>query len=285
MRHLRVRATLLFLGALLVGARAEAQPIYTAHLGGSDEITTDQLKQILADGSAVVFDARPPLEFAMSHIPGALNVAPKPGVPISVYVSDVAEVARLLNDDRSRPLVVYCNGPFCGKSKRLASELRADGWNVRRYQLGIPAWRALVGLTQIEPDAMALVHKLDRTAVWVDVREPVEFARKTIHGAVNIPRSLVLPVKDTGEIKNAKDDGRLPMNDHNTRIIVFGATAADARYVAEALANEAFHNVMFFAGTFREALAASKGEDDEESAQILGGSSSLPECLVGKCGR
>jgi hypothetical protein len=60
----------------------------------------------------------------------------------------------------------------------------------------------------------------------------------------------VLEGKDVGEVKRAKDDGRLPMEDHNTRIIVIGADAAAARYVAEALAREAFHNVSYFAGPF-----------------------------------
>lgn len=45
----------------------------------------------------------------------------------------------------------------------------------------------------------------------------------------------------------AKDDGRLPMEDHNARIIVFGSNAADARAVADAIAGEAFHNVSFVA--------------------------------------
>ena len=46
------------------------------------------------------------------------------------------------------------------------------------------------------------------------------------------------------------------MNDHNTRIIVVGSNAVDARYVAEALAREAFHNVAFYRGSVSEALAA-----------------------------
>jgi hypothetical protein len=29
------------------------------------------------------------------------------------------------------------------------------------------------------------------------------------------------PGKDTGEVKTAKDDGRLPMEDHNTCVVVF----------------------------------------------------------------
>ena len=58
------------------------------------EVSTEELRRILADGSATVFDARPHLEFAISHIPGALNVAPKAGVPMSLYVSDTAEIGR-----------------------------------------------------------------------------------------------------------------------------------------------------------------------------------------------
>jgi hypothetical protein len=48
------------------------------------------------------------------------------------------------------------------------------------------------------------------------------------------------------------------MNDHNTRIVVLGSNAADARYVAEALAREAFHNVAFYRGSVAEALAATR---------------------------
>jgi rhodanese-related sulfurtransferase len=266
----RLRPLLLTaVATLLLATSASAQSVYQATLNEANpqtfEISTNELQQILSANSANVFDARPHLEFSISHIPGALNVAAKPGVPLSVYVSDVAEIARVLHEDRDAPIVLYCNGPFCGKSKRLAAELLADNFtNVRRYQLGIPTWRALVGLTQIEADGIAYVYKADRTAVWVDVREPADYAAKTIHGAVNIPRSLVLPGKDVGEIKLAKDDGRLPIEDHNTRIIVFGASTNDARYVTQAIANEAFHNVSFFDGNFESALAAAKGKTDQE---------------------
>jgi rhodanese-related sulfurtransferase len=266
----RLRPLVLTAVATLVTATCvSAQSVYQATLNETNpqtlEISTTELQQILSTKSATVFDARPHLEFSISHIPGALNVAAKPGVPLSVYVSDVAEIARVLHDDRGAPIVLYCNGPFCGKSKRLATELLADHFtNVRRYQLGIPTWRALVGLTQIEADGMSYVFKADRTAVWVDVRGPADYAVKTIHGAVNIPRSLVLPGKDVGEIKLAKDDGRLPIQDHNTRIIVLGASTNDARYVAQAIANEAFHNVSFFDGNFESALAATKGTINQE---------------------
>jgi rhodanese-related sulfurtransferase len=46
------------------------------------------------------------------------------------------------------------------------------------------------------------------------------------------------------------------MTDHNTRIVVVGSNPADARFVAEALAREAFDNVAFYRGTVQDVLAA-----------------------------
>jgi len=213
------------------------------------EISTEELRKILAEQSATVFDARPFNEYAVSHIPGAVNVAAKPGVSISLYVSDVAEIGRVVRDNKAATIVLYCNGPFCGKSKRLAEELLTAGHtNVRRYQLGIPVWRALGGVTEIEAEGVQYVSEKDQTAVWIDARDPEEFTANPIPNSRNLPRSGVKSGKDVGEVKKAKDDGRLPMNDHNTRIIVFGLDAAQAKAVAEAIAREAFHNVSYFAG-------------------------------------
>jgi rhodanese-related sulfurtransferase len=221
------------------------------------EISTEELQQILAEQTATVFDARPFNEYAVSHIPGALNVSAKPGVPISLYVSDVVEVGRAVQDNKAAPIVLYCNGPFCGKSKRLAGELLAAGYtHVRRYQLGMPVWRALGGISEIEAEGVQYVRAKDQTAVWIDARELEEFAANPIPNAHNLPLSGVKPGKDVGEVKQAKDDGRLPMEDHNTRIIVFGRDGAQAKAVAEAIAREAFHNVSYFAGPFERLRTA-----------------------------
>jgi rhodanese-related sulfurtransferase len=175
---------------------------------------------------------------------------------MALYTSDVAEIGRLVDGDKSQPLVLYCNGPYCGKSKRVAGELINAGYtNVRRYQLGAPVWRALVGVMVMESDGARYVYQGDQTAVWIDVRDPSVFQEGSIPGARNLSRSGVLPGKDVGEVFAAKNDGRLPMEDHNTRIIVFGENREQASQVAEALAREAFHNVTYFAGT-DEALKA-----------------------------
>jgi len=227
------------------------QAIFAEPGSGAPEVSTGELEQILQDGNAVVLDTRPHLEWSISHIPTALNVAPRPGVPIALYTSDVAEVGRLVDGDKSQPLVLYCNGPYCGKSKRVAGELLEAGYtNVRRYQLGAPVWRALVGIMVIEPDGIRYVFENDQSAVWIDARDSSEFGKSSIQGARNLPRSGVLAGKDVGEVFAAKNDGRLPMEDHNTRIIVFGQDSNQAREVAEALAREAFHNVAYFAGAY-----------------------------------
>jgi rhodanese-related sulfurtransferase len=225
------------------------------------EVSTEELRQILAAKSAVVFDARPYREYAVSHLPGALNVSAKPEVPMSQYVSDVAEIGRLVNQEKAAPIVLYCNGPFCGKSKRLSAELVDAGYtHVRRYQLGIPVWRALGGLTEVELEGLRYVLAGDRTAVFIDARDPEEFGTQTLPGARNLPRSGLKPGKDVGEVKVAKDDGRLPMEDHNTRIIVFGREGGQAQAVAEAIAQEAFHNVAYFGGTFETLIQQVAGK-------------------------
>lgn len=237
---------------LLCAAPTVAQTVFDTALGEANQKTTEistlELKQSLKDGSAILLDARPPTEYATSHIPGALNVAPQPGRPAHLYISDVTEVGRLLGDTKDKPLILYCNGPFCGKTKRLGTELVEAGYtNVRRYQLGAPVWRVLADeAMQTELSALPYIAR-DKTAVWIDAREPAAFNAGTIPGARNIAPSGLRPGKDQGVMKEAKDDGRLPMDDHNTRIIVFASNARDARAVADAIASEAFHNVSFVA--------------------------------------
>lgn len=250
-------------------SQATGQPslsIYQATLMEAEpktpEISTEEMQKILKEKSATVLDTRPFREFAVSHIPGAMNVSGKPGVAMSLYVSDLAEIGRILKGDKQASIVLYCNGPFCGKSKRLAEELRDAGYaNVRRYQLGIPVWRALVGVTVIETEGVSYVLEKDRTAVFIDSRDPDQFKAGSLPLARNLPASGVLPGKDVGEVKKAKDDGRLPMEDHNTRIIVFGKDESQARLVAEALAREAFHNVSYFAGNIENLQAAVRAEN------------------------
>ena len=100
MKHLTALWTAVLFGSMTTAYGQTTGNVYQATLGESGqrtvEVSTEQLRGILADMSAVVLDARPLREYAISHIPGAKNVAAKPGVSMSAYVSDVAEVGRLL---------------------------------------------------------------------------------------------------------------------------------------------------------------------------------------------
>ena len=229
---------------LSLPARAQAPNVNVMDgtLGDSDparEISTAELRAALATSSAVVLDARPKEEFAVSHIPGARSVSGKPGLAPSLYTADVNDVVRMV-PERSAPIIVYCNGLHCGRSKRFAADLRAIGYtDVKRYQLGIPAWRGLGGVTQVEKDALLQLLRWDRTAVLVDAR-PAGSSGARLKNAKSIPLA---------ETTKAKDDGRLPMTDHNTRIFVVGDDAEQARAVAEAIVRDAFHNVSFYAGS------------------------------------
>ena len=254
---------------LLCGTALSQQPpnIHTATLGDSGattpEISTEELRDALANKSALVLDVRPAMEVATSHILGAQNVAQKPGTSKALYVSDAAEIERLAGGDRNKAVILYCNGPFCGKSKRVSDELLAAGFkNVKRYQLGIPVWRALGGITQIEPEGVRYVMQNDQTAVWLDTRSAQDAGRNPGLRSRLLSPDVALGGKDNPAVQKAKNDGTLPMDDHNTRIIVFGDDPNTVRTVAEAIAKEAFHNVACFGGSAADLVQATSNRAD-----------------------
>jgi rhodanese-related sulfurtransferase len=197
------------------------------------EISTEELKKILTTKSEPVLDVRSATEYAIAHIPGSINV----------YEKEVERVVQLF-PDRTAQFVLYCNGPYCGKSKRLSEQLVKLGYTrVRRYQLGLPVWRALGNTVQTDLEGFRYVIGKDKTAVFVDARSAREFAKETIPGAVNI---------HPGEAEKANDDGRLPYRDKGTRVIVFANSPDEARIVSEEIAKKAYWNSSFFGGTFAD---------------------------------
>jgi rhodanese-related sulfurtransferase len=200
------------------------------------EITTEELVAILAAKSEPVFDVRTAKEYAIAHIPGTINVSER-------------EVQRIseLYPDRATRMILYCNGPACGKSKRTSEQLVALGYTlVRRYQLGISVWRALSHTVQTDLPGFDYIYRGDRTAVFVDARTPSEYALGTVPGAVNIQK---------GQAAAANDDGRLPLTDKGTRIVVFGKTEQEAKVVATEIAEKAYWNSSYFGGTLDDLAA------------------------------
>ncbi len=94
-------------------------------------IGVQELRQRLEEGSAVVLDVRPEAEYRAGHIPGARSLP-------------VAELrARLREIPRNREVVAYCRGPYCVFADEAVALLRAKGFRARRFEQGLPDWRAL----------------------------------------------------------------------------------------------------------------------------------------------
>ena len=119
------------------------------------------------------------------HISGAKNVAPEPGAPPAAFA---AAVESLVHGDKSKALVLYCNGRYYQASRTVSDQLVAAGFtNVRRYQLGIPMWRALNGPVEIELEGILRVYKIDKTAVFFDARTAADFAEREPVGDAQCP--------------------------------------------------------------------------------------------------
>jgi rhodanese-related sulfurtransferase len=81
-------------------------------------------------GLVTILGVRPTDEFALGHLPGALNV----------QLSELER--RLAKLDKSKEIVAYCRGPYCVLSYEAVALLRARGFKVRRLEDGLPEWRA-----------------------------------------------------------------------------------------------------------------------------------------------
>jgi rhodanese-related sulfurtransferase len=209
--------------------------VYNTVLGETNvitpEISTEHLEKILADRSAAVLDVRFVQEYAIAHIPGSINIHEK----------EIETITQRF-PDKATAMVLYCNGPFCGKSKRVSAELVKLGYtNVKRYQLGLPIWRALGHTVQTDLAGLQYMVSADKTAVFVDARSRGEFERASVPGAVNI-------LAGQAEQANEPSDGRLPHKDKGTRVLVFANDPKGARKVAEEIAKKAYWNSSYFGG-------------------------------------
>jgi rhodanese-related sulfurtransferase len=228
----------------VIAVPAFAQSVFQAILAETKQKTpeanTADVRRALDDGSAVVVDSRKRTEYVAGHVAGAKNA------------SSVEEMLKLVSGDKSKAIILYCNGQHCQASRYLGGELVAAGFtDVRRYQLGIPMWRALNGPVEIELEGIVRIFVADRTAVYFDARSSEEFARGTLPGAHNIP------IDDTGRVALG-EKARSLQDDFNTRVILFGRDGAQARKLADAVGKTPYQNVSYFPGTFEELAAAVK---------------------------
>ncbi|WP_192247812.1 ArsR/SmtB family transcription factor [Mesorhizobium silamurunense] len=112
---------------------AEVDRIVRGYFDARDQmlpVSRDELQALMRDGLVTLIDVRPPDEFALGHVPGAINV------PLSeIKVWSVGAAA-------DREVVAYCRGPWCVMSFEAVSALRSLGHSARRLEDGMPEWKA-----------------------------------------------------------------------------------------------------------------------------------------------
>ena len=95
-----------------------------------EPVSRAELMARMKKGLVTVLDVRPEDEFALGHLPGAINV------PLSQFKRHLAKL------DRNTEIVAYCRGPYCVLSFEAVAQLRAKGFKIRRLEDGLPEWRA-----------------------------------------------------------------------------------------------------------------------------------------------
>jgi ArsR family transcriptional regulator len=112
---------------------AEVQLVMASYFQTRDAlepISRDELLARMGHDGVTLLDVRPEDEFAMGHLPGAMNIP----------LADLEQQLRRL--PRDKQIVAYCRGPYCVLSVEAAARLRAYGFDVRRLADGYPEWKA-----------------------------------------------------------------------------------------------------------------------------------------------
>lgn len=95
-----------------------------------EPVSRDELRTRIADGLVTVLDVRPADEYALGHIPGAINI------PLAELEARLASIAP------RKEVVAYCRGPYCVMSFEAVDKLRARGVRAHRLEGGMPEWIA-----------------------------------------------------------------------------------------------------------------------------------------------
>jgi len=112
---------------------AEVEQVVRSYFNERDAmeaISREELLQRSRAGAVTVLDVRPEDEFALGHLPGAVNI------PLRALEKRLSEL------DPANEIVAYCRGPYCVLSYEAVAALRARGFKVRRLEDGLPEWRA-----------------------------------------------------------------------------------------------------------------------------------------------
>jgi ArsR family transcriptional regulator len=122
---------------------AEVARVVRSYFEDRDSLEPVSRKELLDRSRAnavTILDVRPQDEFALGHLPGAINI------PLRALESRLSEL------DPSKEIVAYCRGPYCVLSYEAVAALRKCGFKALRLEDGLPEWRA-AGLTVVTGNA------------------------------------------------------------------------------------------------------------------------------------
>jgi ArsR family transcriptional regulator len=112
---------------------AEVERVIRSYFHNRDSLEPINRAELLhrsRAGEVTILDVRPEDEFALGHLPGAVNI------PLRKLEMRLAEF------DPAQEIVAYCRGPYCVLSYEAVAMLRARGFKARRLEDGLPEWRA-----------------------------------------------------------------------------------------------------------------------------------------------
>jgi rhodanese-related sulfurtransferase/biotin operon repressor len=112
---------------------AEVDRVIRNYFDDRDSLEPISRKELLKKsraGTVTVLDVRPPDEFALGHLRGAINI------PLRELEARLAEI------DSSQEIVAYCRSHYCVLSYEAVAALRTRGLKARRLEDGFPEWRA-----------------------------------------------------------------------------------------------------------------------------------------------
>jgi rhodanese-related sulfurtransferase/DNA-binding transcriptional ArsR family regulator len=92
-------------------------------------IDCQELRRRIREGSTVVLDVRPAVEYEAGHIAGACSI------PLNELAKRMKELPK------SKTIVAYCRGPYCVFADEAVTILSGNGFRAFRLQGGFPDWQ------------------------------------------------------------------------------------------------------------------------------------------------
>lgn len=228
------------------------------------EVSVERAKEMHDAGGILFLDCREPEEYAVGHIPGAINI------PRGLLEFKIAK--RI--PDKATPIVTYCKtgGRGCLSTDALA---RLGYHKAVNLAGGWKAWAAkdypaafAEGLTKqdLVAEAKARIRQIgvadarthlgDGAYRFVDCREPGEYMAGHIPGAINIPRGL-MEFKIGNIIK-----------DKDTKLIVYCKSGGRGSLTSAAIQRMGYANVANLDGGWKAWIAAHYPAEKAEAATM-----------------